>query len=170
MKGVFECILDCCFIILLQGKEQLLDEEMKEVFQNVYFEFGGLGECVFGFCYYYLFEEQFFKGFVFDCDDVNFIIDNFCFVGFMFMIDLFWVVVFDVVGKCCSVGIKVIMVIGDYFIMVKVIVKGVGIIFEGNEIVEDIVVCFNIFVSQVNFWDVKVCVIYGIDFKDFIFE
>lgn len=39
------------------------------------------------------------------------------------------------------------MVIGDYFIIVKVIVKGVGIILEGNEIVEDIVVRFNILVS-----------------------
>lgn len=62
------------------------------------------------------------------------------------------------------------MVIGDYLIIVKVIVKGVGIILEGNEIVEDIVVCFNILVSQVNFRDVKVCVVYGSDLKDMIFE
>lgn len=50
----------------------------------------------------------------------------------MFMIDFFRVVVFDVVSKCRSVGIKVIMVIGDYLIIVKVIVRGVGIIFEGE--------------------------------------
>ena len=33
---------------LLQGKEQPLDEEMKEAFQNAYLELGGLGERVLG--------------------------------------------------------------------------------------------------------------------------
>lgn len=48
MKGAPERILDRCSTILLHGKEQPLDEEMKEAFQNAYLELGGLGERVLG--------------------------------------------------------------------------------------------------------------------------
>lgn len=51
MKGAPERILDRCSTILLQGKEQPLDEEMKEAFQNAYLELGGLGERVLGVCH-----------------------------------------------------------------------------------------------------------------------
>lgn len=131
-----------------------------------------------GFCHYYLPEEQFPKGFAFDCDDVNFTTDNLCFVGLMSMIDPPRAAVPDAVGKCRSAGIKVwpgaagggraspqgpagrldhpkpcpqvIMVTGDHPITAKAIAKGVGIISEGNETVEDIAARLNIPVSQVN--------------------
>lgn len=48
MKGAPERILDRCSTIVLQGKEQPMDEEMKEAFQNAYMELGGLGERVLG--------------------------------------------------------------------------------------------------------------------------
>ncbi|XP_076986583.1 sodium/potassium-transporting ATPase subunit alpha-3 [Tamandua tetradactyla] len=170
MKGAPERILDRCSTILLQGKEQPLDEEMKEAFQNAYLELGGLGERVLGFCHYYLPEEQFPKGFAFDCDDVNFTTDNLCFVGLMSMIDPPRAAVPDAVGKCRSAGIKVIMVTGDHPITAKAIAKGVGIISEGNETVEDIAARLNIPVGQVNPRDAKACVIHGTDLKDFTSE
>ncbi|KAM9632536.1 sodium/potassium-transporting ATPase subunit alpha-3 isoform 1-T1 [Trichechus inunguis] len=170
MKGAPERILDRCSTILLQGKEQPLDEEMKEAFQNAYLELGGLGERVLGFCHSYLPEEQFPKGFAFDCDDVNFTTDNLCFVGLMSMIDPPRAAVPDAVGKCRSAGIKVIMVTGDHPITAKAIAKGVGIISEGNETVEDIAARLNIPVSQVNPRDAKACVIHGTDLKDFTSE
>lgn len=48
MKGAPERILDRCSTIVIQGKEQPMDEEMKEAFQNAYMELGGLGERVLG--------------------------------------------------------------------------------------------------------------------------
>lgn len=48
MKGAPERILDRCSTIMIQGKEQPLDEEMKDAFQNAYVELGGLGERVLG--------------------------------------------------------------------------------------------------------------------------
>ena len=60
-----------------------------------------------GFCHFYLPEEQYPKGFAFDCDDVNFATDNLCFVGLMSMIDPPRAAVPDAVGKCRSAGIKV---------------------------------------------------------------
>lgn len=48
MKGAPERILDRCSTIMVQGKEQPMDEEMKESFQNAYMELGGLGERVLG--------------------------------------------------------------------------------------------------------------------------
>uniref|UniRef100_A0A452H1H0 Sodium/potassium-transporting ATPase subunit alpha n=1 Tax=Gopherus agassizii TaxID=38772 RepID=A0A452H1H0_9SAUR len=166
MKGAPERILDRCSTILLQGKEQPLDEELKEAFQNAYLELGGLGERVLGFCHFYMPEEQYPKGFAFDCDDVNFTTENLCFVGLMSMIDPPRAAVPDAVGKCRSAGIKVIMVTGDHPITAKAIAKGVGIISEGNETVEDIAARLNIPVSQVNPRDAKACVIHGTDLKD----
>lgn len=46
--------------------------------------------------------------------------------------------------------VQVIMVTGDHPITAKAIAKGVGIISEGNETVEDIAARLNIPVSQVN--------------------
>lgn len=40
--------MDRCSTILIHGKEQPLDEEMKDAFQNAYLELGGLGERVLG--------------------------------------------------------------------------------------------------------------------------
>ena len=57
------------------------------------------------------------------------------------------------VWKCVWVffcSFQVIMVTGDHPITAKAIAKGVGIISEGNETVEDIAARLNIPVSQVN--------------------
>ncbi|XP_053148250.1 sodium/potassium-transporting ATPase subunit alpha-1 [Hemicordylus capensis] len=170
MKGAPERILDRCSTILIHGKEQPLDEEAKDAFQNAYLELGGLGERVLGFCHLALPDEQFPEGFQFDTDEVNFPVDNLCFVGLISMIDPPRAAVPDAVGKCRSAGIKVIMVTGDHPITAKAIAKGVGIISEGNETVEDIALRLNIPVSQVNPRDAKACVIHGSDLKDMTSE
>lgn len=48
MKGAPERILDRCSTIMIQGEEQLLDDEMKASFQDAYMNLGGLGERVLG--------------------------------------------------------------------------------------------------------------------------
>ncbi|KAF7709444.1 sodium/potassium-transporting ATPase subunit alpha-1b isoform X2 [Silurus meridionalis] len=166
MKGAPERILDRCSSIMLQGKVQPLDDDMREAFQNAYLELGGLGERVLGFCQFFLPEEQFPEGFQFDTDDVNFPTENLCFVGLMSMIDPPRAAVPDAVGKCRSAGIKVIMVTGDHPITAKAIAKGVGIISEGNETVEDIAARLNIPINEVNPRDAKACVVHGGELKD----
>ncbi|XP_062390800.1 sodium/potassium-transporting ATPase subunit alpha-1b isoform X1 [Sardina pilchardus] len=166
MKGAPERILDRCSTIMIQGKEQPLDEEMRDAFQNAYLELGGLGERVLGFCHLNMPDDQFPQGFQFDTDDLNFSTDDLCFVGLMSMIDPPRAAVPDAVGKCRSAGIKVIMVTGDHPITAKAIAKGVGIISEGNETVEDIAARLNIPVDEVNPRDAKACVVHGGDLKD----
>ncbi|KPP56899.1 Na+/K+-ATPase alpha 1a1b subunit-like, partial [Scleropages formosus] len=168
MKGAPERILDRCSTILIQGKEQPLDDEMKDAFQNAYLELGGLGERVLG-------KTDNYSVLVtccgpFDTDDVNFPTENLCFVGLMSMIDPPRAAVPDAVGKCRSAGIKVIMVTGDHPITAKAIAKGVGIISEGNETVEDIAARLNIPIHEVNPRDAKACVVHGGDLKDLTSE
>jgi len=56
----------------------------------------------------------------------------------------------DAVAKCRSAGIKVIMVTGDHPITAKAIAKGVGIISEGTETVEDIAARTGRALNQIN--------------------
>jgi sodium/potassium-transporting ATPase subunit alpha len=132
MKGAPERILERCSTIFIGGKEKVLDEEMKEAFNNAYLELGGLGERVLGFCDYMLPSDKFPIGYKFNCDDPNFPTDSLRFVGLMSMIDPPRAAVPDAVAKCRSAGIKVIMVTGDHPITAKAIAKSVGIISEGR--------------------------------------
>uniref|UniRef100_A0A8C2A9J2 Sodium/potassium-transporting ATPase subunit alpha n=1 Tax=Cyprinus carpio TaxID=7962 RepID=A0A8C2A9J2_CYPCA len=166
MKGAPERILDRCSTIMINGEETPMDEDWKDAFQGAYMELGGLGERVLGFCHLYLSPSQFPRGFEFDCEDVNFPVNQLCFLGLISMIDPPRAAVPDAVGKCRSAGIKVIMVTGDHPITAKAIAKGVGIISEGNETVDDIAERLNIPLSQVNPRDAKACVIHGSDLKD----
>ncbi|XP_055084446.1 sodium/potassium-transporting ATPase subunit alpha-2 [Periophthalmus magnuspinnatus] len=166
MKGAPERILDRCSTIMFNGQEVPLDDMWRESFQNAYLELGGLGERVLGFCHLLLPSSQFPRGFSFDTDDVNFPIEGLCFLGLISMIDPPRAAVPDAVGKCRSAGIKVIMVTGDHPITAKAIAKGVGIISEGNETVEDIAERLNISLSEVNPRDAKACVVHGADLKD----
>ncbi|XP_029479017.1 sodium/potassium-transporting ATPase subunit alpha-2-like [Oncorhynchus nerka] len=166
MKGAPERILDRCSTIMIHGQEVPMDANWNEAFQSAYMELGGLGERVLGFCHLSLSPAQFPRGFTFDCEDVNFPTEGLCFVGLMSMIDPPRAAVPDAVGKCRSAGIKVIMVTGDHPITAKAIAKGVGIISEGNETVEDIAERLNIPLSQVNPRDAKACVVHGGDLKD----
>lgn len=166
MKGAPERILECCSTILLQGKEVNLDKKMQEGFMNTYNYLGGLGERVLGFCHLYLPDKQFPRGFKFDVDKPNFPTTKLCFVGLISMIDPPRAAVPDAVGKCRSAGIKVIMVTGDHPITAKAIAKGVGIISEGSETVEDIADRLKIPVSQVDPREAEACVVHGSELKD----
>ncbi|XP_058165930.1 sodium/potassium-transporting ATPase subunit alpha-4 isoform X2 [Dasypus novemcinctus] len=165
MKGAPEKILDFCSTFLLNGQEYPMDDEMKNNFQNAYLELGGLGERVLGFCYLNL-PSNFSKGYAFNTEEMNFPMKDLCFAGLISMIDPPRAAVPDAVSKCRSAGIKVIMVTGDHPITAKAIAKGVGIISENSETVEDVATRLNIPVSQVNPSDVKAIVVHGSELKD----
>ncbi|XP_043928878.1 sodium/potassium-transporting ATPase subunit alpha-1-like [Protopterus annectens] len=166
MKGAPERILDRCSTILSQGKEQALDDEIKEAFQNAYIDLGGLGERVLGFCHLVLPSDKYPEGYQFDVDTLNFPLEGLCFVGLISMIDPPRASVPDAVAKCRSAGIKVIMVTGDHPITAKAIAKGVGIISEGTETVEDIAARLNVPVEEIDPREAKACVIHGSDLKN----
>ncbi|XP_076838201.1 sodium/potassium-transporting ATPase subunit alpha-2 [Brachyhypopomus gauderio] len=166
MKGAPERILERCSSIMVNGQDIPMNEDWKNAYQRAYMELGGLGERVLGFCHLALPPSQFPRGFAFDCDEINFPTEQMCFLGLMSMIDPPRAAVPDAVGKCRSAGIKVIMVTGDHPITAKAIAKGVGIISEGNETVEDIAERLHVPVSQVNPRDAKACVVHGTDLKD----
>ena len=78
-----------------------------------------------GFCDYILPAEQFPTGYPFDTEDLNFPLENLCFLGLMALIDPPRAAVPDAVEKCRRAGIKIIMVTGDHPITAKAIAKKV---------------------------------------------
>lgn len=166
MKGAPERILERCSTILINGEEKEMDDEWRDAFNTAYNELGGLGERVLGFCDYLLPTDQFPSGYPFVPEEENFPLTGLRFVGLMSMIDPPRAAVPDAVGKCRSAGIKVIMVTGDHPITAKAIAKGVGIISEGNETVEDIADRLGIPVAEVDPRQAKACVVHGMDLKD----
>lgn len=170
MKGAPERVLDRCSTIFINDKEKVLDEEMKEAFNNAYLELGGLGERVIGFCDFKLPSDRFPSGYPFDPDEQNFPLDGLRFLGLISMIDPPRAAVPDAVAKCRSAGIKVIMVTGDHPITAKAIAKAVGIISEGNETVEDIAQRLNIPVEEVNQSDAKAAVVHGAELREMTSE
>ncbi|KAF8788539.1 sodium/potassium-transporting ATPase subunit alpha-like isoform X1 [Argiope bruennichi] len=166
MKGAPERILDRCSTIYINGEEKVMDDEMKEAFNNAYLELGGLGERVIGFCDFILPADKFPPGYPFDADEQNFPLSGLRFLGLISMIDPPRAAVPDAVAKCRSAGIKVIMVTGDHPITAKAIAKAVGIISEGNETVDDIAQRLNIPVEEVNPRDAKAAVVHGSELRD----
>lgn len=59
-----------------------------------------------GFCHLLLPDEQFPEGFQFDTDDVNFPVDNLCFVGLISMIDPPRAAVPDAVANAAALGLR----------------------------------------------------------------
>ncbi|XP_055950188.1 sodium/potassium-transporting ATPase subunit alpha-like isoform X2 [Argiope bruennichi] len=166
MKGAPERILDRCSTIFINGKEKVLDEDMKEAFNDAYLELGGMGERVIGFCDYKLPQSRYKPGYPFDSETENFPLSGLRFVGLVAMIDPPRAAVPDAVSKCRSAGIKVIMVTGDHPITAKAIAKAVGIISEGNETVEDIADRMGISVEDVNAREAKAAVVHGSELRD----
>ncbi|GFR07814.1 hypothetical protein TNCT_711131 [Trichonephila clavata] len=166
MKGAPERILDRCSTIFIHGKEKVLDEDMKEAFNDAYLELGGMGERVIGFCDFKLPQSRYKPGYPFDAQTENFPLSGLRFVGLVAMIDPPRAAVPDAVSKCRSAGIKVIMVTGDHPITAKAIAKAVGIISEGNETVEDIADRMGISVEDVNAREAKAAVVHGSELRD----
>merc|ERR1712050_414197 len=166
MKGAPERILDRCSTIVINGKEEPLNDHWKERFNAAYMDLGGRGERVLGFCDTLLDAEKFPKGFAFDSDDPNFPLTDLRFVGLMSMIDPPRAAVPDAVMKCRSAGIKVIMVTGDHPITAKAIARSVGIISEGTETVEDIAARTGRDVKDINPRDARAAVVHGGELKD----
>lgn len=71
MKGAPERILERCSTIMINGKDEILDDNMKEAFEKAYLELGGMGERVLGFCHFFLNVDEYPPGFEFVTDDVS---------------------------------------------------------------------------------------------------
>merc|ERR1712088_867248 len=166
MKGAPERILDRCSQILINGKEEELNDQRKQEFETAYETLGGLGERVLGFCSFTLDEAQYPYGYNFDTEAENFPMSDLTFVSLISMIDPPRAAVPGAVEKCRSAGIKVIMVTGDHPITAQAIARGVGIISPENETVADIAKRCNIPEEKVNPRDAKAAVVHGSRIKD----
>ncbi|CAL1532052.1 unnamed protein product [Lymnaea stagnalis] len=166
MKGAPERIIDCCSTILMDGRDEPLNENYKEAFNSVYMMLGGLGERVLGFCDYQLPPKEYPLDYPFDADNINFPISGLRFVGLMSMIDPPRAAVPGAVAKCRSAGIKIIMVTGDHPITARAIAIGVGIISEDSKTVQEIAEERGIPVEDVDPRDAKAAVVHGGELRE----
>ncbi|CAF3879232.1 unnamed protein product [Rotaria sordida] len=165
MKGAPEGIIERCSTIYIDGEDLEMNDYWRTAFEHAYLELGKLGERVLGFCDLCLPGKEYPYGYSFDTDEVNFPTTNLRFLGLMGMIDPPKASVPDVIMKCRSAGIKVIMVTGDHPITSKAIARTVGIISKGSETAEDIAERLDISLELVDSNDAKACVIHGNDLR-----
>lgn len=166
MKGAPERIIDRCDVILVEGREESLDDHWRSAFDAAYEEMGGMGERVLGFCYTYLPSDLFPKGCkLAEDDEPLFKLTGLKFVGLVSMIDPARAAVPDAVKLCRDAGIRVVMVTGDHPITAKAIAKNVGIITGDSESYQE----FRRRISEnsaANFHESLAAVITGADLKD----
>ncbi|CAF0919814.1 unnamed protein product [Rotaria sordida] len=165
MKGAPERIIERCSTIYIDGEDLEMNDYWRTAFEHAYLELGNVGERVLGFCDLRLPGKEYPYGYSFDTDEVNFPITNLRFLGLMGMIDPPKASVPDVIMKCRSAGIKVIMVTGDHPITSKAIARTVGIISKGSETAEDIAERLDISLELVDSNNAKACVIHGNDLR-----
>jgi len=127
MKGAPEIILDKCSTIMIDGEQVELTQERKANFNHAYNEIASNGERVLGFCELELNVKEYPSGYCFTIDEVNFPLENMCFLGLISMYDPPRPGVPNAVSRCRLAGIRVIMVTGDHPITAKAIAKEVGI-------------------------------------------
>uniref|UniRef100_A0A6G1SCH9 Na(+)/K(+)-exchanging ATPase n=1 Tax=Aceria tosichella TaxID=561515 RepID=A0A6G1SCH9_9ACAR len=161
MKGAPEKILEMCGSILINGREEQIDEQWCNLFNSAYVEFGGMGERVIGLCDLPLPRSQYPRGYAFNTDRINFPLSELRFLGLMSMIDPPRAAVPDAVSKCRSAGIKIIMITGDHPITAKAIARSVGIISETSETAEEIAARLDIQVEEVARNQAKAIVVHG---------
>ncbi|XP_062499441.1 sodium/potassium-transporting ATPase subunit alpha-3-like [Corticium candelabrum] len=166
MKGAPERILDRCSTMLLNGQEVDMDDNLCAQFSDAYLTLGGMGERVLGFCHCYLPADQYPQGYAFDTENVNFPLENLCFVGLVSLIDPPRAAVPDAVAKCRTAGIRVIMVTGDHPITAEAIAKSVGIISPESKTVKEIAEERGVDVSQVDPREANAAVFHGSELKD----
>jgi len=151
MMGAPERIFDRCTTIMVNGQEQRISSAWRQAFHHAFVRIGGLGERLIGVCDKRLPENEFTPPeFPFDADQENFPHTDLRFLGMISTIDPPRSSVPEAIEKCHTAGIKVIMVTGDHPITAKAVAKGVGIIRDRSETVEDIAARLGVAVTEVN--------------------
>ncbi|XP_025832038.1 sodium/potassium-transporting ATPase subunit alpha [Agrilus planipennis] len=133
VKGAPEGVLDRCNKILLDGKTETLDDNVRTQCEHACMNLAAKGERVLGFADLVL-EGRYNRSFHFSTDPPNFPLVGLRFLGFVSLIDPPRPQVTDAVAKCRSAGIRIIMVTGDHPVTAKAIAESVGIITSNNTI------------------------------------
>ena len=165
-KGAPELIWSKCSTIMSSGKEVPITKEHKLAYEDAYRKLCNRGERVIGLCHYNLPEDDFPLGFEFNTDDINFPINQSCFLGLISFVDPPRPGVPEAIRKCRSAGIKVIMITGDHPETAKAIAKEVGILSRGNKTVEDLAKERGVDPDQVAAEDIRCAVIHGAEVEE----
>ncbi|CAF4142191.1 unnamed protein product, partial [Adineta steineri] len=163
MKGGFEQIMERCSTISIDGVDLEMNEYWRATCEHAYSELGNLGERTMTFCDLRLPANEYPIGYSFDVDEVNFPTENLRFLGLVGMSDPPKRAIPDMIKKCRSAGIKMIMITGDNAITAKATARAVNIISNDSETIDDIAERLGIPVESVNSSDAKACVIQGND-------
>jgi sodium/potassium-transporting ATPase subunit alpha len=114
MKGAPEVILDMCTHLLVKGKEETLDENLKNTLEAEHLEMAKRGERVLSFAYR-------------KADSVKEYEDGFVFLGFAGAVDPPRPEATEAIRKCHLAGIKVVMITGDHPVTARSIAASVGL-------------------------------------------
>lgn len=114
LKGAPEVILDMCSHIMIDGKEEILDEVQKKSLEEQHLVMAKKGERVLAFAYR-------------KADSDNEYEDGFIFIAFAGAVDPPRPEAKEAIKKCHLAGIKVVMITGDHPVTARSIAATVGL-------------------------------------------
>jgi sodium/potassium-transporting ATPase subunit alpha len=120
MKGAPEVILDMCSHVLVDGKEETLDDNQKKDLAAEHLEMAKKGERVLSFAYR-------------KAEGVKEYEDGFVFLGFAGAVDPPRPEASEAIKKCHLAGIKVVMITGDHPVTARSIAATVGLTSDHEE-------------------------------------
>jgi len=136
MKGAAEIMAArCSTVMLMDGKEVPMTEQIKEDLARQQEELGQCGERVLALCRRYLDEKEYpADSYEFRIDDdVNFPTDELCLIGMISLLDKPRPEAAYAIGECAKAGIRVSMVTGDHPTTAVSIARMVGIVGPKSE-------------------------------------
>ncbi|SFM57373.1 cation-translocating P-type ATPase [Methanolobus profundi] len=120
LKGAPEVILDMCSHVLVEGKEEKLDEKEKQLLEKEHLEMAKRGERVLAFAYRKAESAKEYQ-------------DGFIFLGFAGAVDPPRPEAKEAIIKCHMAGIKVVMITGDHPVTARSIAATVGLTDDHKE-------------------------------------
>ncbi|CAG8753261.1 35611_t:CDS:2, partial [Gigaspora margarita] len=133
IKGAPERVLKLCSTILSETGIIPLTSDHKQRYDEIYEFMASKGHRVLAFAQLLLPGDEYPEDYVFNKEDKNYPLNNFCFVGLVSLEDPPKHGVREAIGQCRTAGIRVMMVTGDHPLTAEAIARKINLMIKDTK-------------------------------------